>query len=561
MVGNKMKNILLCAVNSKYIHSSPAVRYLKTAADILLPENEYAASVFESSINDTSEHIIYSIMKRKPDVIGFSCYIWNISFIEKLCRSIKAIDEKIKIILGGPEVSYGINHTDLRENDYDLIVSGEGEKAFSAAVLFLDGKEIPDVLNAEINGRIVTADYIKNLDDIPFIYNEENIADFDNRIIYYESSRGCPFSCAYCLSSVCGKVRYLSLERVKSDIDFFIEHNAAQVKFVDRTFNCSPERAQKIWEYILKRSADSRTNFHFEIGADLITEKQIELLGQMPAGKIQLEIGIQSTNEASLKESCRYAPNNLIFRNVKALRAAGNINLHTDLIAGLPYESLERFIESFNEVYELNAHQLQLGFLKLLSGAPLNNLIEKHGYVFTSYPPYEILKNRYISYDEIQHLKEIEDVLEKYFNSGRFVLSLKELEKHFKNPFEMFHEIAEFFKEKNLTFASVSSKKLYDILNEFSKTYGADISELLLTDFYLSENSEIPPESLKPLVPMNKFAHPAAVRLLKDEGLSREKKIFAKFINNKALIIDYADRNPVDGRYRLLCERTVSFDE
>ncbi len=557
----KKKRILLCAVNSKYIHSSPAVRYLKTAADILLPGNGYETSVFESSINDTTEHIIYNIMSRRPDIIGFSCYIWNISAVEKLCKSIKSVDERIKIVLGGPEVSYGVSHTNLRECDYDLIVSGEGEKAFPAAVLFLSGEEIPKELRTEKNGRVFTADYIKNLDEIPFIYNEENIKDFSDRIIYYESSRGCPFSCSYCLSSVCGKMRCLSLERVKSDIDFFIEHDVSQVKFVDRTFNCSPERAYKIWEYILKRSVDSRTNFHFEIGADLITEKQIDLLKKMPGGKVQLEIGIQSTNEKSLRESCRFAPNELIFRNVKALREAGNINLHTDLIAGLPYENLERFMESFNQVYELNAHQLQLGFLKRLNGAPLNNLVEKHGYVFTSYPPYEILKNKYISYDEIQILKEVEDVLDKYFNSGRFVLSLKELEKYFKNPFEMYEKIAVFFKEKNLTFASVSSKKLYDFLNEFSRRNGAEISEILLEDFYLSENSEIPPESLKPLVPLNKHAHPAAVRLLKDEGLSKEKKIFAKFINNKALIIDYGNKNPVNGRYRLLFGRTVSFGE
>ncbi len=556
-----MKKVLLTAINSKYIHSSPAVRYLKRTADILLPENEYATDIFECSINDTTEHIIYGIMKNSPDIIGFSVYIWNVSLTAKICRTIKKIDSGIKIILGGPEVSYGTEHTDFTEADFDMIVSGEGEKAFPAAVLHLDGKEIPDGLNAEISGRTISADFVEKLDDIPFIYDEKNIKEFDSRIIYYESSRGCPFSCAYCLSSVCGKVRYLSLERVKSDIDFFIEHNVQQVKFVDRTFNCSKERAYKIWEYILKRSADSRTNFHFEIGADLLTEKQIELLKEMPDGKIQLEIGIQSTNEKSLVESCRFAPNELIFKNVKALRERGNINLHTDLIAGLPYEDYDRFRQSFNEVYVLGAHQLQLGFLKILNGAPLNNLIEKHGYVFTSYPPYEILKNRYISYEEIQRLKEIEDSVEKFYNSGRFILSLKELEKHFESPFEIFEKIAEFFKKKGMIFSSVSSKKLYDFLNDFSLENGADISEILLRDFYLSENSEIVPESLRSLVPLNKYAHPAAVQLLKNEGLSREKKIFAKFIGSKALVIDYGKRSSVDGRYRLLFERTVSFDE
>ncbi len=548
----KKKNITLCAINSKYIHSCPAVYYLEAGLKAVFPE--MTVNIIEASVNDTAEHILYSVFESKPEIVGFSVYIWNVTMVAKLCKSIRAIDSEVKIILGGPEVSYGIGHTDISEDDYDLIVSGEGEKAFPEAVKII-------VENQKAQSKTVSAPFIEKLDDIPFIYNESNISNFRNRIIYYETSRGCPFGCAYCLSSVCGKVRFLSLERVFSDIDFFIAHDVQQVKFVDRTFNCNPKRATEIWKYIIENADKSRTNFHFEIGADMLTEEQLELLRTAPAGKIQLEIGIQSTCENALRESCRYAPNEKIFSNVSALRQNGNINIHTDLIAGLPYESYERFQQSFNEVYALKAHQLQLGFLKLLSGAPLNDLTEKHGYAFTSYPPYEILSNKYISYAELQLLKEVEDVVEKICNSNRFVLFLNELEAHFSSPFEMFRKIADYMKEKNLLFCGVATKKLYDTLDDFAKENGLDMSEVLLRDFYLSENSEIPPDSLKALAGLSKFTRPASSKILHEMNLAKEKKIFVKFINNKAFVINYANRNSVDGRYDLICEKEVIFDE
>ncbi len=553
----KNKKIVLCAINSKYIHSCPAVYYLESALSAELPRLK--CDIVECSINDTTEHILYSVLKNKPDIVAFSVYIWNVSVISRLCRSIRTIYPETKIILGGPEVSYGISHTDINNEDYDLIVSSEGEIAFPQAVKLLF--DMPCNKNISVEGKVISAEFIKNLDDIPFIYNEKNIDNFKNRIIYYETSRGCPFSCAYCLSSVCGKVRFLSLERVFSDLDFFISHNVEQVKFVDRTFNCNGERAYKIWKYIIDSAHESRTNFHFEIGADLLNDKHIELLKSAPSGKIQLEIGIQSTNEDSLKESCRYAPNDKIFKNVSSLRKNNNINLHTDLISGLPYEDYDRFIKSFNDVYPLNAHHLQLGFLKLLSGAPLNKLIEKHGYVFTQYPPYEILKNNYLSYDEIQSLKEVEDALEKFYNSGRFLISLSNLQEAFASPFEMFKELSVFLKERNLLFCGISTKRLYDILNEFASVYGLDLQNALLEDFYLSENSETLPESLKHLLPLNKFTKPASSKILHSMGLAREKKVFVKFIGNRGLVIDYSSKNPVDSRFRLICEKEVNFDE
>lgn len=556
-----MKKILLSAINSKYIHSSPAVYCLKAAADMFLPESKFETKIFEGTINDTVDHLLYSITEYEPDIIGFAVYIWNIDVVTKLCKSLKSALPNCKIILGGPEVSYGISHTAICEDDYDYIVSGEGEIAFPAAVYIAEGLNVPEHLEATQTERIVSAKPIQSLDDLPFIYTKENINCLKNRIVYYESSRGCPFSCAYCLSSVCGKVRFLSLERVFSDLDFFIDNNIPQVKFVDRTFNCSSERAYKIWEYILKRSSDSKTNFHFEIGADLIEERHIELLKKMPAGKVQLEAGIQSTNEESLKESCRVASVEKIFKNLSALIEQGNINIHTDLIAGLPYENYQRFAKSFNDVYALRSHQLQLGFLKLLSGAPLNNVIKKHGYSFSEYIPYELIKNNCLSYNDIKRLKEVEDVVERFYNSGRFVLSLQALEKLFSSPFEMYEIIADFLKEKGMLFAGVSTKKLYDVLDEFSKKYCLNISCILLEDFYLSENSEVVPESLKHLLPLNKFAKPVSSKLLKDLDLSKDKKNLVKFIKNKAFVIDYSERNPVNSRYKISACKEVIFDE
>lgn len=545
--------IILAAIHSKFIHSSPALYYLKNSFESKLPDFEGQVEIYENSINDTTDHILYQILNAEPDIVGFSVYIWNVEKITKLCKSIKAALPKCKIILGGPEVSYGVEHTTLEDKDFDIIISGEGENAFCDAVLML-------LSPLPAQQKIIAAPAVESLDEIPFIYQSNNLHLFNNKIIYYESSRGCPFNCAYCLSSVCGKVRFLSLERVFSDLDFFIENNVSQVKFVDRTFNCNKERAAKIWAYILERSQDSGTNFHFEIGADLLEKSHIELLKKFPNGKIQLEIGIQSTNEKTLRESCRYAPTSKILQNISAISQKQNINIHTDLIAGLPYEDLDSFKKSFNEVYSLKSNQLQLGFLKLLSGAPLNNMIEKHGYVFTPYPPYEILKNKYISFEELSILKEVEDALERFYNSSRFSLSLEELEKIFPNAFEMYLEISKELKKLKLLFAPVSTKRLYDFLSNFSKERGLNIDKKLLKDFYLSENSEIPPESLKHLVPLNKFARPAACALLKNLGLSKEKKIFVKFIEQTALIIDYSKKDAVNSRYDLKLVKEAAFE-
>lgn len=555
----EIKPIVLCSLNSKYIHSSPAVYYIRDAFLRQFPEYKDCVAVLSATVNDTIDHILYMITACRPAVVGFSVYIWNIAAVTKLCKALRLIDPDIKIILGGPEVSYGIAHTALESDDYDFIVCGEGEIAFPAAVCAALG--VDKSFDVTVCGKTVTANKSVDLNEIPLIYNDSNISEIKNKIIYYETSRGCPFSCAYCLSSVCGKVRFLDEKRVFSDIDFFIKRNVKQVKFVDRTFNCSPGRAYRIWEYIISKADLSETNFHFEIGADLLTDEQIELLRSAPKGKIQLEAGIQTVNERSLREVCRYAPTDVVLNNLRRLIEGGNINIHTDLIAGLPYEDFESFKHSLNCVYDLNSHQLQLGFLKLLSGAPLNGMIDKHGYSFAPYPPYEIIKNRYLTYEQINRLKELEDVIEKLYNSGRFILSLKILREKFPTPFDMLCALADYFKKIGILFAPASTKKLYDAVSDFSKRNGENIDRALLEDFYLSENSEIPPQSLKALVPLNKLTKPKAYKLTHSLSLQKERGVFVKFIGNRALIIDYSKKDPVTGRFALIDKKEVDFDE
>lgn len=555
----EIKPIVLCSLNSKFIHSSPAVYYIRDAFMRQFPEQKDAFTVLNATVNDTLDHILYMITERCPVIVGFSVYIWNIDIVTKLCKVLRRIDPDIKIILGGPEVSYGVGHTNLKKDDYDFLVCGEGENAFPAAVCACLG--IDKSFDVTISGKTVTANKNVDLNEIPLIYNDGNITEFKDKIIYYETSRGCPFSCAYCLSSVCGKVRLLDEKRVFSDIDFFIKQNVKQVKFVDRTFNCSPGRAYRIWEYIISKADLSETNFHFEIGADLLTDEQIELLSHAPKGKIQLEAGIQTVNERSLKEVCRYAPTDVVLNNLRRLIESGNINIHTDLIAGLPYEDFESFKNSLNCVYDLNSHQLQLGFLKLLSGAPLNGMIDKHGYYFAPYPPYEIIKNKYITYEQIKRLKEIEDVIEKLYNSGRFILSLKKLRQMFVTPFDMLCALADYLKERGILFAPASTKKLFDAVGDFAKKSGESIDCVLLEDFYLSENSEIPPQSLKELVPLNKLTKPKAYEITHSLSLQKQKAVFVKFIGNEALIIDYSKKDPVTGRFALIGKKEVDFNE
>ncbi len=528
--------ILLCALNSKFIHSCLAVYSLKKYG-VRCGYDEKKILIKEFTINDTLDYILEGIFSAKADAVAFSVYIWNVDYVSRLCKILKKVSPETVIILGGPEVTYTEKHPYFGEEDFDYILRGEGEKNF---------------YNLIATGE-VTDEKILSLDEIPFPYDEENIELFRNRIVYYESSRGCPFSCAYCLSSAEKGVRILSLGRVKSDLIFFAEHNVRQIKFVDRTFNCDKKRAYEIWQFIIANFSHTEMNFHFEIAADLLDEKLIELLSTSPEGLIQLEIGIQSTNNKTLETSCRKTDTEKVLSNVSKLTALGNINIHTDLIAGLPGESLEEFRKSFNDVYPLRSHQLQLGFLKILHGTKMEEISRDFDFVFSPFSPYEILSNKDLSHDDILFLKKFEDVFEKIYNSQRFILSLKKLEKLFETPFEMFKKITEFFEENSLSFVSVSTREIYNILHRFfeekisSDTKAFD--EKLLSDFYFSEKSELVPEKLKYLLPPHKEMAEKSSSILRSLNLQKEKGVTVRFISDKIFIVNYSVRNKINSRF------------
>ncbi len=528
--------VLLCALNSKFIHSCLAVHSLKKyAVSCGYPKEKIIIKEF--TINDTLDFILQNICSQDIDVIGFSVYIWNCEYVSKLCRLLKLIKPDVQILLGGPEVSYIQNHPFFEEGSFDFIIKGEGEKNFFN---FLESGKISEEKIADLN-------------EIPFPYDEENISLFENRIVYYETSRGCPFSCAYCLSSAEKGVRFLNLERVKNELHFFSTHGVKQVKFVDRTFNADKKRSYEIWKFIIETFGNTDMNFHFEIAADLLDDRSISLLATAPDGLIQLEIGIQSTNDQTLSVSCRKTNTQQVLNNTAKLIQSGNINIHTDLIAGLPGESILHFKKSFNDVYNLNSHQLQLGFLKLLHGTEMENISKNYGFVFSPFSPYEIISNKDLSHPDILFLKKFEDVFERYYNSQRFILSLKMLETFFENPFEMFRKISEFFEERNLSFVSVSTKELYNLLhNFFKKNVDSDteaFDKLLLCDFYFSEKSELVPTELRYLLLPNKTSTQKSSAILHLLGLQKERGLIVRFVGEDSYIVDYSNRNKINGRF------------
>ncbi len=530
------KKILLCALNSKFIHSCLAVHSIKKYA-VNYGYDKDKLIIKEFTINDTLDYILSGILGEQADVVAFSVYIWNCEYVSKLTKIIKKISPQTKILLGGPEVSYTEKHPFFEDEDYDFLLKGEGEKSFYKFLLTGEIKE----------------EKIEDFNEIPFAYDEENISLFENRIVYYESSRGCPFSCAYCLSSAEKGVRFLSLERIKNELLFFSKHNVRQVKFVDRTFNADKKRAYEIWKFIIDKFENSGMNFHFEIAADLLDDNLISLLKTAPKALIQLEIGIQSTNDEALALSCRKTNTTKVLENTSKLISFGNMNIHTDLIVGLPSESIAEFEKSFNDVYALKSHQLQLGFLKLLHGTKMETVSKDFDFKFSPFAPYEILSNKTLSNSEILFLKKFEDAFEKIYNSQRFTFALYELEKCFQNPFEMFKKITEFFENKKLSFVSVSTKEIFNILHDF---YKENISEdsycfdkILLSDFYFSEKSELVPTKLKYLLSLNKTASEKSRLILHSLSLQRERGVSVRFIGDEIFIVDYSERCEITSRF------------
>ena len=494
--------ILLAAVNAKYIHSNLAVYCLKSYAASKGQEAEIA----EYTINQQTEEVLRDLYERNADVVAFSCYIWNIEFIKAVIKDYKKIRPQCEIWLGGPEVSYRAEELLAELPEVRGVMVGEGEEIFAKLAKAyreeLSLNEISGIAVRENNGEILTTEPAEPLDfsALPFPYGDENLSFFDNRIIYYESSRGCPFSCAYCLSSLDKRVRFRNMDLVKKELKFFLDRQVPQVKFIDRTFNINGPRTVELLQFI-KENDNAITNFHFEVAAELLTKEQIELLNSLRPGLVQLEIGVQSTNSETLTAVNRKTELSELKKTVAAVRKKNNVHIHLDLIAGLPKEDLDSFKKSFNEVYEMNPHQLQLGFLKVLSGAPMEGMAAENEIVYQSAPPYEVLSTNWLSYEDIILLKKVEELVEVYYNSGQFVYSMMYLQKHVDSYFELYEKLAVFYEENNYAGLKISRNKRYEILWEFAKeklfaeTEKASIvfAEILFFDYCLREKPKSRP--------------------------------------------------------------------
>ena len=460
--------ILLTAINAKYIHSNLAVYSLRAYA------KEFAEhiTIGEYTINNQTDYILEQIYKQKPDVLCISCYIWNISYVEEIIKEFHKLCPQVPIWLGGPEVSFEVEAFMESHPEVTGIMMGEGERTFYALCdYYVNGsgilQELSGIVYRDREKRVLHANEPEqpmNMSDIPFAYGE--IGDFKNRIIYYESSRGCPFNCSYCLSSVDKKLRFRDIDLVKKELAYFIEKKVPQVKFVDRTFNCQHEHAMEIWKFI-KEHDNGITNFHFEVSADLINEAELELISSMRPGLIQLEIGVQSTNEATITEIHRTMKLERLKEIVKRVQDAGNIHQHLDLIAGLPYEDYKTFAKSFDEIYELKPNQLQLGFLKVLKGSYMHEHAAEYEMVYHSAAPYEVMKTKWLSFEDVLKIKQVEEMLEVYYNSGQFEVTMKLLEVLFESPFFMFQEFGAFYEKMGYLAMSHSRIRRCEILLEF----------------------------------------------------------------------------------------------
>ena len=439
------------------------MRYLKAFTKDL----DFQGDIKEFSINDRVENILEGIIEEKPDVVAFSCYIWNMEFVNRLAELIKLVDPNIEILYGGPEVSYeGKEFLENHEGEY--VIVGEGEKTFREFVLYKLGEgKIEDIkgLNYKRDGKVFENPKRPEMDmnELVFPYTYEE--DINNKIVYYEASRGCPFKCKYCLSSVMHGVRFLDVERVKKELKYFMERGLKLVKFVDRTFNCNREYTEELLKYLSEQ--DTETRFHFEVAADLLTEEQIEILNNAPKGRFQLEVGVQTTNNEVLHNINRYITYENIKEKVLKVAAGKNVMQHLDLIAGLPGEDLESFKKSFNDVHAIRPDEIQLGFLKLLKGSSMREEAEKWGIVYSPYAPYEIIRSKDISYEELLLLKKVEAMVDKYYNSCKFNNVIKFFLNIYDKPFDFYYDLAMFFEEKGNFKRSIGNVEYYKILLDF----------------------------------------------------------------------------------------------
>lgn len=587
-------NILLVAINAKYIHSNLAVYSLREYAR----RSGMEADIAEFTINRKTEDILREIYEKHPSVLCFSCYIWNIEYVREILAEYHRLCPKTPIWLGGPEVSYNAEEFLRRNPAVTGIMTGEGEETFLKLCLYYEGKaelgEVPGICAASVyfanedseeafkhggiesegqEGYIIRhpEPALLSMDELPFCYSD--IENFENRIIYYESSRGCPFSCSYCLSSINRSVRFRSLPIVKKELKFFLDKRVPQVKFVDRTFNCNHEHAYEIWQYIFKND-NGITNFHFEISADLLNEDEIDLLLRMRPGLVQLEIGLQSVNSETIKEISRSMDIPKLKEAVRRIGGGHNIHLHLDLIAGLPHENIISFKNSFDEAYAMKPQQLQLGFLKVLKGSSMYRAAKKYGILYRKKPPYEVMETRWLSYEDIGKLKLVEKMLDIYYNSGQFLRTAAILEEVFQSAFLMYLKLGEFYKGRGLLDKSLTRLARGEVLLEFAGLHDRErislYKESLIFDLYLTENIKKRPEWAKDLSRFKKetnmalkdmgydkkycHAEPFYYPLYEMDIISSESSVQLKSDENITWVLfDYERRNPLSNEAAVSC--------
>ena len=536
--------ILLAACNAKYIHSNLAVYDLQAYA------SDYADHIVlkEYTINQQKDDIMRDIYLEHPDVVCVSCYIWNISFVKELMADLIKILPGADFWAGGPEVSYDAEKFLTENSEFKGVMVGEGEETFKELAGYYVEKNPQDLKDMtgicyRDKDQIIHNGWrqIMDLSSIPFIYKD--LSEFKNRIIYYESSRGCPFSCSYCLSSIDKKLRFRDTETVKKELQFFIDNKVPQVKFVDRTFNCKHDHAMAIWKYINEHD-NGVTNFHFEISADLLREEELQEMSTMRPGLIQLEIGVQSTNPDTIKAIHRTMDFEKLKGIVDRIHSFGNIHQHLDLIAGLPYEDYDSFRHSFNDVYALKPQQLQLGFLKVLKGSHMMEMCREYGIVYKTQEPYEVLSTKWLDYDHVLKLKTVENMVEVYYNSGQFQNTLEYLENFFQDAFSIYERLGSFYMEKGYGDVSHTRMRRYEILLEFLEDVPEismdQVKDQMIYDLYLRENLKSRPGFARDQKPFERQIWDFRKR----EKVAKNAHVEV-FADGTVLLFNYADRDPL----------------
>lgn len=536
--------ILLVACNAKYIHSNLAVYDLQAYA------SDYADHIVlkEYTINQQKDDIMRDIYLEHPEVVCVSCYIWNLSFVKELMADLIKILPGVDFWAGGPEVSYDAEKFLTENSEFKGVMVGEGEETFKELAGYYVEKNPQDLKDMtgicyRDGDQIIHNGWrqIMDLSSIPFIYKD--LSEFKNRIIYYESSRGCPFSCSYCLSSIDKKLRFRDTETVKKELQFFIDNKVPQVKFVDRTFNCKHDHAMAIWKYINEHD-NGVTNFHFEISADLLREEELQEMSTMRPGLIQLEIGVQSTNPDTIKAIHRTMDFEKLKGIVDRIHSFGNIHQHLDLIAGLPYEDYDSFRHSFNDVYALKPQQLQLGFLKVLKGSHMMEMCREYGIVYKTQEPYEVLSTKWLDYDHVLKLKTVENMVEVYYNSGQFQNTLEYLENFFQDAFSIYERLGSFYMEKGYGDVSHTRMRRYEILLEFLEDVPEismdQVKDQMVYDLYLRENLKSRPGFVRDQKPFERQVWDFRKR----EKVAKNAHVEV-FADGTVLLFNYADRDPL----------------